>query len=107
MTCPKCNSNDVTVQTFQEDLGTVTTSHTASKYREKGHGCLWWLTIGWWWWIVDLCLWVFMFIPRLILQLFKKKKYVGSSSTVSSTVRNVKYRTVCTCQNCGHSWSKQ
>ena len=107
MTCPKCKSTDVTVQTFQEDRGTVVRSRTTSKYREKGHGCLWWLTIGWWWWIVDLCLWIFLFIPRPILQLFRKKKYVGKASTVSSAVRNVSYRTVCTCQNCGHSWTRK
>ncbi len=107
MTCPKCQSTNVTVKTFQEDHGSTTTTVTTSKYKEKGHGCLWWLTIGWWWWVVDLCLWIFLFIPRLILQLFKKKKYRGTSSTVSSTVRNVGYRTVCTCQNCGHSWTKE
>ena len=49
-------------------------------------------------------------IPRLILQLFaspfKKKKYKGTSSTVSSTVRNITYKTICTCQNCGHRWEK-
>ncbi len=100
MTCPKCKSTDVTVKTFQENRGSVTTSVTTSKYKEKGHGCLWWLTIGWWWWIVDLCLWIFLFIPRLIIQLFRKKKYTGTSSTIKSTVRNVGYRTVCTCQNC-------
>ena len=49
-------------------------------------------------------------IPRLILRLFaspfKKKKYKGTSSTVSSTVRNITYKTICTCQNCGHRWEK-
>ena len=106
MICPKCKSTNVTVNTFQENQGSVTTSRTTSKYREKGHGCLWWLTIGWWWWIVDLCLWIFMFFPRLIFQLFRRKKYVGTSSTVSSTVNKLQYKTICTCQNCGHSWSK-
>ena len=110
MTCPKCGSENVSVNTFQESRGPVTTSTTKSKYKEQGHGGLWWLTIGWWWWIVDLLSWIFMFIPRLILRLFaapfKKKKYKGSSSTVSTTVNNVGYKTVCTCQNCGHSWSR-
>ena len=49
-------------------------------------------------------------IPRLILRLcaspFKKKKYKGTSSTVSNTVRNITYKTICTCQNCGHRWEK-
>ena len=110
MECPKCGSSNVTVNTFQEDHGSVTTSTTKSKYQEKGHGCLWWLTIGWWWWIVDLLSWIFLFFPRLILRLFaspfKKKKYKGTSTTVSTTVNNVSYKTVCTCQSCGHSWSK-
>ena len=110
MNCPKCGSGNVSINTFQEDHGAVTTSRTVSKYKEKGHGCLWWLLIGWWWWIVDLFSWIFLFIPRLILHLFaspfRKKKYKGTSSTVSSTVRNITYKTICTCQNCGHSWEK-
>ena len=108
MNCPKCGSTNVSIQTFQENRGTVTTSKTKSKYKEKGHGFLWWIFIGWWWWIIDLLSWIF-FIPRLILRLFaapfKKKKYKGTSSTVSTTINNVGYKTVCTCQNCGHSWS--
>ena len=110
MECPKCGSSNVTVNTFQEDRGSVTTATTKSKYKEKGHGCLWWLLIGWWWWIVDLLSWIFLFFPRLILHLFaspfKKKKYKGTSATVSTTVNNVVYKTVCTCQSCGHSWSE-
>ena len=110
MNCPKCGSGDVTVNTFQEDQGSVTTATTRSKYKEKSHGCIWWLLIGWWWWIVDLATWIFMFIPRLILRLFsapfRKKKYRGSSSTVSRTVNNITYRTICTCQHCGYHWDK-
>ena len=110
MNCPKCGSDNVNVNTFQEDHGAVTTSRTESKYKEKGHGCLWWLLIGWWWWIVDLFTWIFLFIPRLILRLFaspfRKNNYKGTSSTVSNTVRNITYKTICTCQNCGHRWEK-
>ena len=110
MECPKCGSTNVSVNTFQENHGSVTTAKTKSKYKEQGHGCLWWLLIGWWWWIVDLLSWIFLFIPRLIIRLFaspfKKKKYKGTSSTISTTVNNVTYKTVCTCQNCGHSWSR-
>ncbi len=111
MECPKCGSSNVTVNTFQEDRGSVTTVKTRSRYQEKGHGCLWWLLIGWWWWIVDLLLWIFWFFPRLILRLFaapfRKRKYRGTSSSISTTVSNVVYRTICTCQNCGHSWTKK
>ena len=110
MNCPKCGSANVNVNTFQENRSSVTTATTQSKYREKGHGCLWWLLIGWWWWIVDLLSWIFLFLPRLILRLFtapfKKKKYTGTSRTVSTTVNDVSYKTVCTCQSCGYSWNK-
>ena len=108
MRCPKCGSENVQTQVFQENRGAKTFTTTKSKYKEKGHGCIWWLFIGWWWWIIDLLLWIFLFIPRLILRLFaapfKKKKYKGTSASVSSTVNDIAYTTVCTCQNCGHVW---
>ncbi len=105
MKCPKCGSTNVSTQTFQEDRGAITTTKTKSKYKEKGHGLLWWIFIGWWWWIIDLFLWIFLFIPRLLVKLFHRKKYVGKSTSVSTTVNKIGYRTVHTCQNCGHSWS--
>jgi hypothetical protein len=107
--CPKCGSEDVTKQVFQENRGSRTITHTKSKYKEQGHGCLWWLLIGWWWWIVDLFLWIFFFVPRLIIRLFaapfKRKKYKGKSTSVSETVNDIAYRTMCTCQKCGNTWS--
>ena len=110
MTCPKCGAENITIQTFQEERGSVTRSKTKSKYKEKGHGCLWWITIGWWWWIVDLLSWIFLFFPRLIMRLFaspyKKAKYKGKSTTVSTTRNSIGYRTVYTCQSCGHQWHK-
>lgn len=109
MVCPKCKSENVKTETFQEQKGNQTTTRTKSKYKEKGHGILWWLTIGWWWWIVDLASWFCFFVPRLILRLFsapfKKKKYKGTESAVSTTKNKVVYKTICTCQNCGHSWT--
>lgn len=107
--CPVCGSEDITQQVFQENSGSRTITQTTSKYKESGHGCLWWLLIGWWWWFVDLFLWIFAFWPRLILKIFaspfKKKKYKGSETSVSTTINDVTYRTVCTCKNCGHTWS--
>ena len=107
--CPRCGSEDVAKQVFQENQGGRTVTQTKSKYKEVGHGCLWWLIIGWWWWIVDLCLWIFAFWPRLILRLFatpfKKKKYKGRSTSISETVNKIGYRTVCTCNKCGNTWS--
>ena len=106
--CPSCGSYHVTLSQVQENQGTVQTSHTKSKYKEKGHGILWWLLIGWWWWIVDLCIWLVAFVPRLILRIFamtfKKKKYKGSSNTVSVSKNIVAYKTLALCQNCGYGW---
>ena len=102
MTCPKCHRNHVISQTFQENRGSVT--RTRSKYREKGHGCLWWLLIGSWWWIVDLFLWVFLFVPRALLHIRRRKTYVGNSRSV--TRNEIRYRTVYTCQDCGHTWTR-
>lgn len=104
LTCPQCGSINVSVQVFQEQAGTTTVSKTKSKYKEKGHGCLWWLLIGWWWWMVDLLLWIFLFLPRLLIQIFKKKKYVGSSQTVSQTVNQTVYKSMCNCMSCGYVW---
>ncbi len=104
MTCPKCGSTNVTTQTFQENAGSTTVTTTKSKYKEKGHGCLWWLLIGWWWWIIDLLLWITMFLPRFCIKLFRKKKYVGDSASVSNTTTKINYKTVCVCADCGHRW---
>ena len=106
--CPKCGSTNITRQVFQENKGSRTITKTTSKYKEKGHGCLWWLCIGWWWWMIDLISWIVAFFPRLVLRLFaapyKKKKYKGKSRSVSNTVNKIDYRTVSTCQNCGYTW---
>jgi ribosomal protein L37E len=103
--CPRCGSEDVTKQVFQENKGSSSVTKTTSKYKEQGHGCLWWLLIGWWWWAVDLCLWIVAFPFRLIFAVTKKKKYKGDSTSVSQTVNDISYRTVCTCQKCGNTWS--
>lgn len=111
MICPKCNSDNVKVDTFQEQTGSITITKTKSKYKEKGHGILWWLCIGCWWWIVDFCLWIYFFIPRLIARLFsapyKKKKYSGKSTSVSKTSNQIQYKTICVCQNCGYRWDSE
>lgn len=104
--CPQCGGTNVTVQMFQEDAGTTTVSKTESKYKQKGHGLIWWLCVGSWWWIVDLFLWICVFPVKLIQTLTKKKKYKGKSTTVSQSVNQVKYKTICLCGNCGYSWVK-
>ena len=99
--CPNCGSENIDFQVHEEK---TTVTRTKSKYKEKGHGCLWWLLIGWWWWIVDLMLWIFLFLPRLVIQLCKKKKYKGSATSVSAD--HVNYQTICLCKDCGHNWKK-
>lgn len=102
--CPRCGSDNVEIKMYKENLGSQTITTSKSKYKEKGHGLIWWLFIGSWWWIIDLCMWLCFFPLRLIMQLFKKKKYVGKSTSVSTTMHNVDYRSMCLCKDCGYNW---
>lgn len=110
MTCRMCGKENVTVQVVQEQTGSTTHTFTISKYKEKGHSCLWWLLVGWWWWIVDLLLWITMFLPRLVMRLFaapfKKKKYEGSSVATSDTKNTISYKKIFVCPDCGYSWKE-
>ncbi len=106
--CPVCGSQNISSQIFQENRESRTYTNTTSKYKEKGHGCLWWLIFGWWWWIVDLSLWILFFLPRLIIRLFaspyKKKKFTGRSTSRSETINDITYRTVHQCLDCDYTW---
>ena len=102
--CPKCGSTNIDLQLVQENAGTTTITKTKSKYKQKKHGILWWLLIGWWWWIIDLFIWIYAFPIRFLVQLFKKKKYVGKSKSVSVSKNNVNYKSVCLCKDCGYHW---
>ena len=106
ITCPKCGSTLIDSQLFQETTGSATVTSTTSRYKQQGHGCLWWLLIGWWWWIVDLFLWIFAFFPRLLFQIFRRKKYRGSAKSVTSTTNQIGYKTLFLCKNCGERWSR-
>lgn len=110
MKCIKCGCENVTVEVVQEERGSKTVSKTKSKYKEKKHGFLWWLFIGWWWWVVDLFMWIFAFIPRLILRLFaapwKKKKMSKTEKTISKTTNRIEYKKICVCPDCGYSWTE-
>jgi DNA-directed RNA polymerase subunit M/transcription elongation factor TFIIS len=105
MNCPKCGSMNVMVQTFQENNGGKTVTKSKSVYKEKRHGCLWWMFIGWWFWIVDIFLWILFFIPRALIRIGRRKKYQGKTKTVSRTVNDINYTTICTCQTCGRQWN--
>ena len=107
MICPNCGSQDVQVQTFQENRGSRTKTRQRSKTVEKRHGCLWWILGGWMLLIIDMLMWVFLFPINFIRHLFyKRKRYVTEGTTVSNTRNRIAYRTVCVCQNCGKRWSR-
>ena len=80
MRCPKCGSENVSVQMVSE-----------TQLKEKHHGIFWWLFIGWWWIPVK---WVFFTLPALIVKIFAPKKYKTKTLHKSMAV----------CQNCGKHW---
>lgn len=80
MKCPKCGSENVTVQMVTE----------TNLKREK-HGIFWWLCVGWWWLPIK---WLFFTLPALLVKLFAPKKY----KTVTKT------KSVAVCQSCGKHW---
>lgn len=80
MKCPKCESENVNVQMVTE-----------SKLKTKHQSILYWILIGWW---LEIILWLFLTIPRLLAAMFghKKQKLV------------TKHKSVAVCQNCGYNW---
>lgn len=78
MTCPKCGSENITVQA-------VTSIQQKSK-----KGVIYWILIGWWW---EIFAWLFLTLPKLIIALFGNHKKIVS-----------KEKTVAVCQSCGHRW---
>jgi hypothetical protein len=84
MVCPHCESSNVMIQTFQENNGSKTITKGKTVYKEKKHGCLWWLFIGWWFMIFDAIFWILFFIPRLLIRLGRRKKYVSKTKTTAT-----------------------
>lgn len=82
MKCPKCGSENVNIQMVSE-----------SQLKNKHHGCLYWILIGWW---LEACLWFFLTVPRLLCTMFghKKQKIVTTHSSMA------------VCQNCGYNWKR-
>ena len=80
--CPHCGSGNVSIQMITE-----------SKLKNKHHSILYWLFIGWW---LEVLLWFFLTIPRLLIFIFMPKK--------QRIVQ--KQRKVAICQSCGYSWNK-
>lgn len=81
MKCPKCGSENVTVQVVTE-----------TELKEKKRGFFWWLLIGWWWLPVK---WLIFTLPALIVKIFAPKRY----KTVSHTKK------IAVCHDCGKSWN--
>lgn len=80
MVCPKCGSAHVNVQAV-----------TSSQLKNKHHGCLYWLLIGWWW--VPIW-WLCFTIPALIVKIFAPKRQKLKTT----------HSSMCVCQNCGNTW---
>lgn len=81
MRCPKCGSNNVTVQVVSE-----------TQLLEKKHGVLWWVLVSWWWLPFK---WLFLTLPAIIMKIFAPKKYRTKTKHISK----------CVCQNCGYHWN--
>ena len=95
MFCPKCGSENIDVQVFQEVQG----SKTKIRMKEKGHGCLYWICGGW---AIDLFSWIFFFFPRVLLHIGRRKKYKG----VEKTKYEINYTSCYICKNCGYHWER-
>jgi len=80
MNCPKCQSENIRVQVITE-----------TKFNTKRKSLLYWITIGW---LVELVLWLFLTLPKLIYELFKPQRFKVKVTNKKMAV----------CQNCGHSW---
>ena len=76
MACPKCGSRNTNVQ-------------AVSIVKTKHHGLFYWLFFGW---LIDLLLWIFLTIPRLLVALFGAKRI------------KTKVKSYAVCQSCGHHW---
>ncbi len=80
LVCAKCENNNISYQVINE-----------VEFKRKGRGCLYWLIIGWW---LEILLWFFLTIPRLLFLLFGGKRQKAINLTKKMAV----------CQNCGYSW---
>lgn len=79
MRCSKCESDNTYVQLTNE-----------VEFKKKRKGLIYWLLIGWW---LEIILWVFFTIPRLLIALFVPKK---------KKVKNTQKKYF-VCNNCGHT----
>ena len=80
MICPKCGSENVSVQMVTDTQ------------LKAGHGLIWWLLVGWWWIPVK---WFCFFWLALLAKMFGSKSYKLKTTSHSE----------CVCQSCGHHWT--
>lgn len=83
MKCPKCGSENVSVQV---------TNEVKIKNKHKGIGYwIYFICIGWFFWLMK---WVIFTLPALIIAIFKPKKVKAVNKQVTN----------CVCQNCTYTW---
>ena len=79
--CPKCGSTNIVFQ--REQTGNIGAGTNRVVIENgKGHGCLYWVIIGWWW------------------NLFFGAKKSGLNVHAGKTLN----QTVGICQDCGNTW---
>lgn len=106
MFCPKCKSDNVKVESVQENIGTTSITRTSYKSTvkiKKDHGFFWWLLIGWWWWIFKLPFVILLWPFNALRRVLNRGRVMKSRGTTES-VNHIVYKTICTCQNCGRTW---
>lgn len=104
MFCPKCNSDNVRIESVQENLGSTSVTRTTYKSTAKrSHGLLWKLFIGWWWWLAKLPFILLFWPVNAIRRILNRGKIMKSHGSTES-VNHIIYKTICTCQNCGNTW---
>ena len=80
MICPKCKSESVNVQVVAD-----------VELKNKHHGILWWLFIGWYWVPFK---WLVLTLPALLAKIFIPKR---------QKIKQTEHK-VCVCQSCGYQW---
>ena len=91
--CPKCGSTNITFQ--REQTGNIGAGTNRVVIESgKGHGCLYWVIIGWWWkplYFILIGWW---------WNLFFGAKKSGLNVHAGKTLN----QTVGICQDCGNTW---
>lgn len=78
--CKKCGSNKVDIQMVER-----------TQIKRKKKTLLYWIAFGW---LIEIMLWFFLTVPKLIFELFKPSRYKVKT----------KLEKIAVCQNCGYSW---